>query len=161
MKKVAGYGVGPSCANAPDYELSLISVARNKNCPCERASIEFMTHEVIYSPTISYGPVKEKVNNRIPHSPKIKGNITKNKFTDYKHTIHRMNVLSGEYTRDQVTCAPQETLQNNVTRSRWTMHQGSPIELTMMLVRPTKASTNVMYAFAAVIPPPGLKVSTD
>ena len=31
----------------------------------------------------------------------------------------------------------------------------------MMLVRPTKASTNVMYAFAAVIPPPGLNVSTD
>ena len=30
-----------------------------------------------------------------------------------------------------------------------------------MLVIPTKANTNVMYAFAAVIPPPGLKVSTD
>jgi hypothetical protein len=30
-----------------------------------------------------------------------------------------------------------------------------------MLVKPTKANTNVIYAFAAVIPPPGLKVSTD
>ena len=31
----------------------------------------------------------------------------------------------------------------------------------MMLVRPTNASTKVMYALAAAIPPPGLKVSTD
>ena len=49
--KFVGYGVGPSCANAAsrDYKLSLISVARNENCPGERAIIEVMTHEVIYT----------------------------------------------------------------------------------------------------------------
>jgi hypothetical protein len=43
------------------------------------------------------------------------------------------------------------TTQSEPTRQR----------LTMVLVKPTKANTNVMYAFAAVMPPPGLKVSTD
>jgi hypothetical protein len=48
MKNSVRYGVRPSSANAPsrDYELSLISVARN--CLDERAIIEVMTHEVIY-----------------------------------------------------------------------------------------------------------------
>jgi hypothetical protein len=51
-----------------------------------------MIHEVFYPLTISYGPVKEKVNNRIPHCPKIEeGNITKNKI--YKEII---NILSTE-----------------------------------------------------------------
>ena len=61
-----------------NYKLSPISVIRNKNCPGERAIIEVMTHEVIYPLTIPYSLVKEKVNNRIPHCPKIdEGNITK------------------------------------------------------------------------------------
>jgi hypothetical protein len=95
MKKFVGYGVGPSCANVAsrNYKLSLISVTRNKNCPGERAIIEVMMHEVIYPLTIPYSLVKEKVNNRIPHCPKIdKGNITKtNLQTDNKHTIHGMS----------------------------------------------------------------------
>jgi hypothetical protein len=66
-------------------------VARNKNCPGERAIIEVMAHEVIYPLTIPYGPVKGKVINRIPHCPKIEeGNISK---TIYKQII---NILSIE-----------------------------------------------------------------
>jgi len=79
-----GYGVGPSCADAPfrDYKL-----ARNKNCPGERAIIDIMTHEVIYPLTI-YPMVqsrkKEKMNNRILHCPKIEeGKITKIKLQTY------------------------------------------------------------------------------
>ena len=74
------------------------------------------------------------------------------------------HVLSGKYTSDQIARTTNKTLRRGRAADPVNIHMLTDrieFELTMMLVRPTNASTNVMYALAAVIPPPGLNVSTD
>ena len=74
------------------------------------------------------------------------------------------HVLSRKYTSDQIARTTNKTLRRGRAADPVNIHMLTDrieFELTIMLVRPTNASTNVMYALAAVIPPPGLNVSTD
>ena len=71
------------------------------------------------------------------------------------------HVLSSKYTRDQVARTADKALRRGADPVNNIGLQVGLNELTMMLVRPTNARTKVMYALAAVIPPPGLNVSTD